>query len=264
MDTGAALSVVVALMMLAGVGQGVFVGGERTTPAGSLDGVEKHLLEMNDGADNRLLTTLIRALLLGSRKEARNSVLQEPQRFGRSSRGPLVLEEHLNSPQWEEAPNQIWSMAVPQRRERQRASENVFVTPTLPAAELAARQCVRWGRGQAGRRANGSQGEAPPQPGVPLSPQHHHPQRRRSAAARQAGSQGSRLAGRCWQRPQTVESFVFFLSVFKDSCQSSAHTLPPWKRAVPGKSSLLSLYWTPTWTRRPLNRFEDVDQHLQP
>ncbi|XP_057702909.1 pro-FMRFamide-related neuropeptide FF like [Corythoichthys intestinalis] len=119
MDTGAAVTILVALMVLAGVSQGVFVGGasndyEDTTP-GELEDVEKRLMDMDSGADDRLLTALLRALLLGSRRESRSSVLHEPQRFGRSSRGPIVLDDHHNSPEWEEAPSQIWSMAVPQR-----------------------------------------------------------------------------------------------------------------------------------------------------
>ncbi|XP_061640909.1 pro-FMRFamide-related neuropeptide FF like [Phyllopteryx taeniolatus] len=125
MDTGAAVTILVLLITLAGVSHGIHVGGgsedrEDTAPGSSEDNMDNHLLEMesvkvDSSVDNRLLTALLRALLLGSRREVRNSVLHQPQRFGRSSRGPLLLEDHINSPEWEEAPGQIWSMAVPQR-----------------------------------------------------------------------------------------------------------------------------------------------------
>ncbi|XP_077429574.1 pro-FMRFamide-related neuropeptide FF like [Vanacampus margaritifer] len=121
MDSSAAVTVLVALMALAGVTHGLHVGGaledrEDTTAGSSEENMDNRLLEMASvKADDRLLATLLRALLQGTRREARNSVLHQPQRFGRSSRGPLVLEDHINSPEWEEAPGQIWSMAVPQR-----------------------------------------------------------------------------------------------------------------------------------------------------
>ncbi|XP_061688987.1 pro-FMRFamide-related neuropeptide FF like [Syngnathoides biaculeatus] len=125
MDAGAAVTISVLLLALAGVSHGLHVGAtledlEDTAPGSSEDNMDNHLLELesvkvDSSVDNRLLTALLRALLLGSHREARNSILHQPQRFGRSSRGPLVLEDHINSPEWEEAPGQIWSMAVPQR-----------------------------------------------------------------------------------------------------------------------------------------------------
>ncbi|XP_037108175.1 pro-FMRFamide-related neuropeptide FF like [Syngnathus acus] len=125
MDTSAAVTILVVLMALGDVSHGLHVAGapedgEDLKRGTSQDNMDNHLLEMesvkaDSSVEDHLLTALLRALLLGSHREARNSVLHEPQRFGRSSRGPLVLEDHINSPDWEEAPGQIWSMAVPQR-----------------------------------------------------------------------------------------------------------------------------------------------------
>ncbi|XP_054641072.1 pro-FMRFamide-related neuropeptide FF like [Dunckerocampus dactyliophorus] len=86
----------------------------------SEDNMDEHLPELegvkaDNSMNNRLLTALLKALLRGSERQARNSVLHQPHRFGLSSRGPRFLEDQMNSPDWEAAPSQIWSMAVPQR-----------------------------------------------------------------------------------------------------------------------------------------------------
>ncbi|XP_061544485.1 pro-FMRFamide-related neuropeptide FF like isoform X2 [Phycodurus eques] len=91
MDTGAAVTILVLLITLAGVSHGIHIGGasedrEDTAPGSSEDNMDNHLLEMesvkvDSSVDNRLLTALLRALLLGSRREVRNSVLHQPQRL---------------------------------------------------------------------------------------------------------------------------------------------------------------------------------------
>ncbi|XP_029006072.1 pro-FMRFamide-related neuropeptide FF like [Betta splendens] len=124
MDTAAAATLLALLVATAGASQALRVQGgvdkNDAQPGSSEENMADRLLELeseyaDNSIDDHLLTSLIRALLLGSQRETRNSVLHQPQRFGRGSRGQAVPEDQLQTRDWEAAPGQIWSMAVPQR-----------------------------------------------------------------------------------------------------------------------------------------------------
>ncbi|KAM9860095.1 pro-FMRFamide-related neuropeptide FF like [Aulostomus maculatus] len=124
MDTAAVVTLLALVLALAGVSQALHIQGgldqNEILPGSSEENMANHLLGLesentDNRIDGRLLTSLLRALLFGSQRETRNSVLHQPQRFGRGSRGQVVSEDQINSPDWEAAPGQIWSMAVPQR-----------------------------------------------------------------------------------------------------------------------------------------------------
>uniref|UniRef100_A0A3B3R6X1 Neuropeptide FF-amide peptide precursor like n=1 Tax=Paramormyrops kingsleyae TaxID=1676925 RepID=A0A3B3R6X1_9TELE len=68
------------------------------------------------GLDERVLTAVLRSLFQGFERSDRNpSILYQPQRFGRGARGGLGSDRRMHSQDWEMAPGEIWSMAVPQR-----------------------------------------------------------------------------------------------------------------------------------------------------
>ncbi|XP_068170394.1 pro-FMRFamide-related neuropeptide FF like [Antennarius striatus] len=123
MDTAAVGTVLALVVALASISQALHIDGSldrNDMLPGSDENTVDHLLELASenierNSDDRLLTEVLRALLLGYQRETRNSVLHHPQRFGRGSKGQVVPEDQMHSHDWEAAPGQIWSMAVPQR-----------------------------------------------------------------------------------------------------------------------------------------------------
>ncbi|XP_029991121.1 pro-FMRFamide-related neuropeptide FF like [Sphaeramia orbicularis] len=124
MDTAAVVTLLALVLAMAGISQALHIQGgldkSDILPGSTEDNMADHLLGMeseniDNSIDDRLLASVLKALLLGSQRETRNSVLHQPQRFGRSSRGQVVSDDQILSRDWEAAPGQIWSMAVPQR-----------------------------------------------------------------------------------------------------------------------------------------------------
>ncbi|XP_063072308.1 pro-FMRFamide-related neuropeptide FF like [Engraulis encrasicolus] len=127
MESGSWVTVLGLLLALAAVGQaiqeeGALEAGQQLPPDPEENLVERlGGLEIEDplgrAIDERLLYTILRSLSLskGSQRYQRNpSLLHQPQRFGRGARGEEETER-IQSRDWEAAPGQIWSMAVPQR-----------------------------------------------------------------------------------------------------------------------------------------------------
>ncbi|XP_007549170.1 pro-FMRFamide-related neuropeptide FF like [Poecilia formosa] len=129
MDTAAVMTLLALILAMAGVSQALHIqgGGDENDmlPGSSEENMADRLLGLeiesrDTSPDDRLLLLVLRALKqagfpLGTQRETRESVLHQPQRFGRSSNGQAVLEDQIQPRDWEAAPGQIWSMAVPQR-----------------------------------------------------------------------------------------------------------------------------------------------------
>nr|BAF34885.1 neuropeptide NPFF [Tetraodon nigroviridis]BAF34886.1 neuropeptide NPFF [Tetraodon nigroviridis] len=122
MDTSVLVSLLALVVAMAGVTGALHIQGSpnKDDLPGSEEQMADSLMEMggkiaDNSNDNHLLSAVLRALLLGAQRETRNSVLHQPQRFGRNSNGPTLLDNEMHPHDWEGAPGQIWSMAVPQR-----------------------------------------------------------------------------------------------------------------------------------------------------
>ncbi|XP_060766873.1 pro-FMRFamide-related neuropeptide FF like [Neoarius graeffei] len=73
--------------------------------------------QLHGVVDNHLLKMALSSLLnnLQRRTNKYPSVLHYPQRFGRGSHSDLHTGERIHSQDLDDVPQQIWSLAVPQR-----------------------------------------------------------------------------------------------------------------------------------------------------
>ncbi|XP_068451049.1 pro-FMRFamide-related neuropeptide FF like [Clinocottus analis] len=123
METAAMVTLLALVVAMAGVSRALHTQGtldQNDILPDSEENMVDHLLGLeneitDDSIDDRLLTAVLKALLLGSQRETRDSVLHQPQRFGRGSRGHVLSEDQLLSRDLEDAHDQVWSLAVPQR-----------------------------------------------------------------------------------------------------------------------------------------------------
>ncbi|KAG5274295.1 hypothetical protein AALO_G00134510 [Alosa alosa] len=122
METGSWLTLLGLVLALAAVGHSIQEeGAGQHQPTDSEENLVERLdrLDIEDplsrAIEQRLLYPILRSLSQGSQRYGRNpSVLHQPQRFGRGTGGDEE-PERIQSRDWETAPGQIWSMAVPQR-----------------------------------------------------------------------------------------------------------------------------------------------------
>ncbi|XP_045548057.1 pro-FMRFamide-related neuropeptide FF like [Salmo salar] len=120
MNVDTVLWVVLVGLILAMAGVGQCLQEERGVENNNLPGESGEVLSLEgehvegfNELDDRLLAAVIHSLL---QRNIRNpSVLHQPQRFGRDSRGDLMMGDRIQSRDWEQAPGHIWGMAVPQR-----------------------------------------------------------------------------------------------------------------------------------------------------
>ncbi|XP_026766480.1 pro-FMRFamide-related neuropeptide FF like [Pangasianodon hypophthalmus] len=72
--------------------------------------------QLSDVIDDRLMKMAVSSLLHNLLRHTRDpSVLHHPQRFGRGSHSDGRADERIQSRDWDGVPQQIWSLAVPQR-----------------------------------------------------------------------------------------------------------------------------------------------------
>ncbi|XP_016892001.1 pro-FMRFamide-related neuropeptide FF like [Cynoglossus semilaevis] len=124
MDASSLVTLLTVLMAMADFSQALHLQSGLDKSDISPDSVEENMAEhllglgsenTDTSIDDRLLISVLRALLHGAHRQTRTSVLHQPQRFGRGSRGLVMTQEQVQPRTWEAAPGQIWSLAVPQR-----------------------------------------------------------------------------------------------------------------------------------------------------
>ncbi|KAK2821739.1 hypothetical protein Q7C36_021082 [Tachysurus vachellii] len=72
--------------------------------------------QLSGVTDDRLLKMVLSLFLHNLQRQTREpSVLHYPLRFGRGSHSDVRTDERIHSRDWDGVPQQIWSLAVPQR-----------------------------------------------------------------------------------------------------------------------------------------------------
>ncbi|XP_017352088.1 pro-FMRFamide-related neuropeptide FF like [Ictalurus punctatus] len=106
----------VVVLVIAGATHGVTDGD---TAVDSEENMTETLVseqQLRGVIDDRLLKMALSSLLHNFQRNTRDpSVLHHPQRFGRGSHSDVRTDERIQSRDWDSVPQQIWSLAVPQR-----------------------------------------------------------------------------------------------------------------------------------------------------